>query len=183
MTLDDVWDAISSSPYLRSLGCRVLPDESARAIELNHIPGVPDGTVLTASRDTFERGLPEVSGLRFASYGEPAFDAILALTAASGLPPGIRRISVPIPGDRRCRTCRLCGDAAGQGRCRRRLIWFSTWRPGRSRHRRGDTVPPVRDREPHGAADSSAPEMSFDCWPPQRASRRPTRGRDAHNCG
>jgi hypothetical protein len=75
-----------------------LPDESARAIELNHIPGVPDGTVLTASRDTFERGLPEVNALRFASYGEPAFDAILALTAVSGLSPGIRRISVTIPG-------------------------------------------------------------------------------------
>jgi hypothetical protein len=71
---------------------------ATRAIELNHIPGVPDGTVLTASRNTFERGLPEVNGLRFASYGEPAFEAILALTAAIGLPPGIRRISVPIPG-------------------------------------------------------------------------------------
>jgi hypothetical protein len=67
VTLDKIWTAISSSPYLRSLGCRVLPDESARAIELNHIPGVPGGTVLTASRDTFERGLPEVRGLRFAS--------------------------------------------------------------------------------------------------------------------
>jgi hypothetical protein len=42
--------------------------------------------------------LPEVNGIRFASYGEPAFDAILALTAVSGLPPGIRRVGVPIPG-------------------------------------------------------------------------------------
>jgi hypothetical protein len=98
VTLDDIWTAITSSPYLRSLGCRILPDESARAIELNHIPGVPDGTVLTASRDTFERGLPEVNALRFASYGEPAFDAILALTAVGGRSPGIRRITVPIPG-------------------------------------------------------------------------------------
>jgi hypothetical protein len=83
---------------LHSLGCRILPDQSARAIELNHIPGIPDGTVLTASRETFERGLPEVKGLRFASYGEPSFDAILALTAVSDLPHGIRRISVAIPG-------------------------------------------------------------------------------------
>ena len=98
MTLDDVWATLSTSPYLRSLGCRVLSDQTARAIELNHIPGVPDGMVLTASRDTFERGLPEVSGLRFASYGEPAFDAILALTAVAALPLGIRRVSVPIPG-------------------------------------------------------------------------------------
>jgi hypothetical protein len=83
---------------LRSLGCQILSDETSRAIELNHIPTVADDTVLTASRDTFERGLPRVSGLRFASYGEPAFDAILDLTAAGGLPPGIRRISVPVPG-------------------------------------------------------------------------------------
>jgi superfamily II DNA or RNA helicase len=98
VTLDDIWDAISSSVYLRSLGCQVLSDEKARAVELNHIPGIPDGTVLTASRETFERGLPGVSGLRFASYGEPAFDAIVELTAAGGLPTCIRRVGVPIPG-------------------------------------------------------------------------------------
>jgi len=98
VTLDDIWGTISSSAYLHSLGCRVLPEGIARAIELNHIPGVPDGTVLTASRDTFERGLPGVNGLRFASYGEPAFDAILELAGAGGLPPGLRRIGVPIPG-------------------------------------------------------------------------------------
>ena len=33
-----------------------------------------------------------------ATYGEPAFDAILKLTAVGGLPPGIRRVSVPIRG-------------------------------------------------------------------------------------
>jgi hypothetical protein len=98
VTLDDIWGAISSSPYLRSLGCRVLPNEAVQAIELNHIPGVADGMVMTSSRDTFERGLPEVSGLRFASYGEPAFDAVLGLTAVGGLPSGIRRVSVRIPG-------------------------------------------------------------------------------------
>jgi len=97
VTLDDIWNAICSSAYLRSLGCQVLPDEKARAVELNHIPGIRDGTVLTASRETFERGLPGVSRLHFASYGDPAFDAILELTAAGGLPTGIQRVSVPIP--------------------------------------------------------------------------------------
>jgi superfamily II DNA or RNA helicase len=97
VTLDDIWASLSGSAYLGSLGCRVLDDEGARAIELNHIPGVPDGTVLTASRETYERGLVQVNSLRFASYGEPAFDAILELTAVSGLPSGIRRISAPIP--------------------------------------------------------------------------------------
>jgi hypothetical protein len=98
VTLDDIWTALGTSPYVRSLGCRVIADETARAIELKNIPGVADGTVLTASRDAFDRGLPGIDGLRFASYGEPAFDAIVTLTAAGGLPPGIRRVAVPIPG-------------------------------------------------------------------------------------
>jgi hypothetical protein len=96
--LDDIWGTLSSSAYLCSLGCRILSDKTARVIELHHIPGVPDATMLTASRNTFERGLPGVSPLRFASYGEPAFDAVLELAAAGGLPPGIRRVSVSIPG-------------------------------------------------------------------------------------
>jgi hypothetical protein len=98
VTLDDIWRAISTSAYLRSLGCRVLLDETARAVQLSHVPGIPDGTALTADRDTLERGLPGVNRLHFASYGEPAFDTILELTGAGGLPPGIRRVSVPISG-------------------------------------------------------------------------------------
>lgn len=98
VTLDDIWAAISSSPYLASRGCRVLPDSGSRAIELNHVPGVADGTVLTVSREAYERGLPDETPLRFASYGDPAFEAILNLLEASGIPPGICRIAVSIPG-------------------------------------------------------------------------------------
>jgi hypothetical protein len=50
--LDDVWATLRDSDYLRSLGCRVL-DEIRRSIELNHVPGVQDGTVLTTSREVF----------------------------------------------------------------------------------------------------------------------------------
>ena len=98
VTLDDIWTTISSSPYLLSLGCRGLKDATARAIELNNIPGAPDGTVLTVSREAYERGLPDEKPLRFASYGDPAFEAILGLLESSGLPPGIRRVAVPVPG-------------------------------------------------------------------------------------
>jgi hypothetical protein len=99
VTLDDIWTVLRGSAYLRSLNCRVLDDEGVQAIELNHIPGVPDGTILSVSREAYERGLPQTTGpVRFASYGEPAFDAILGLTAVGGLPPGIRRVAVPIPG-------------------------------------------------------------------------------------
>jgi hypothetical protein len=97
VTLDDIWTTISGSSYLRSLGCRVLAGDKLRALELNHIPGVSDGTVLTASRKVFERGLREVGVLRFATYGDPAFDSVLAVTTVAPLPPGIRRVSVPIP--------------------------------------------------------------------------------------
>jgi hypothetical protein len=96
--LDDVWATLRDSDYLRSLGCRVL-DEIRRSIELNHVPGVQDGTVLTTSREVYERGLPGAIGaLRFGTFGEPAFDNVLTLTGISVLPPGIRRIAVPIPG-------------------------------------------------------------------------------------
>ncbi len=98
VTLDDIWAAISGSPYLVSLGCRVLPDTGARAIELNHIPGVADGSVLTVSREAYERGLPDETPLSFASYGDPAFEAILALIEASGIPQGICRVATSIPG-------------------------------------------------------------------------------------
>jgi hypothetical protein len=108
VTLDDTWSAISGSPYLQSLGCRILPDESIRAIEMNHVPGVPDGTVLTASRETIERGLPGVSALRFASYGEPA-----GINGRERAPPRHTASQRAYSGRRRCRACRLCRDEAG----------------------------------------------------------------------
>ncbi len=98
VTLDDIWAAISGSPYLALLGCRVLPDRGTRGIELNHIPEVADGTVRTVSREAYERDLPDDTPLRFASYGDPAFEAILGLVKASGIPPGICRVAVSIPG-------------------------------------------------------------------------------------
>jgi superfamily II DNA or RNA helicase len=97
VTLEDIWTTLGTSRYLRSLGCHVLSDETVRAIEVRNIPGVADGSVLTASRDAFDRGLPGIDGLRFASYGEPAFDGILAMTALGGLPAGIRRVAAPTP--------------------------------------------------------------------------------------
>jgi len=68
-------------------------------VVLQGIPGVPDGTALTACRQTKEVGIPELEGrLRFATYGEPAFEAVLDHVAEYGLPPGVRRLEVPVPG-------------------------------------------------------------------------------------
>jgi hypothetical protein len=53
---------------------------------------------VTASRATFEVGIPELEGrLHFATYGDPAFEAILALFDAFELPACIRRLEVEIP--------------------------------------------------------------------------------------
>ncbi len=42
-------------------------------------------------------GIPDLEGrLRFATYGDPAFDAVLEHVAAHGLPPCVRRLEVPV---------------------------------------------------------------------------------------
>ena len=96
--LDTIWDTLSQSTYLRALGCRVLPDVEQKIMLLAHIPNVPDGTAVTTSRATFEVGVPELEGrLHFATYGDPAFEAILAHIETFDLPPCIQRLEVDVP--------------------------------------------------------------------------------------
>ena len=62
------------------------------------IPGVPDGTAVTASRPMFEIGVPALERrLHFATYGDPVFDALLAHLATFDLPECIRRLEVDVP--------------------------------------------------------------------------------------
>jgi len=90
---DAIWHALSSSTYLRDLGCTIHPDAGARCIVLNNIPGLPDGTALTASRRSYEEGIPQLEGLlHFATYGDPAFDALMEHLASFELPGCIRRL-------------------------------------------------------------------------------------------
>ena len=96
--LDILWETLARSAYLRALGCRVLPDVEQQIMLLASIPNVPDGTVVTTSRITFEVGVPELEGrLHFATYGNPVFDAILAHLATFDLPECIRRLEVEVP--------------------------------------------------------------------------------------
>jgi hypothetical protein len=89
-------------------------------LTLAGVAGVPDGTLLTPSRPLFEQGLPGQEGrLRFASYGDPAFDAILAQTDALPLPRCARRLSVTlevIP-QRSSATRWLAGATGEHGMC------------------------------------------------------------------
>jgi hypothetical protein len=96
--LDMLWETLAQSAYLRVLGCRALSDVEQRLMLLAGIPDVPDGTAVTASRITFEAGVPALAGrLHFATYGNPVFDAILAHLATFDLPACIRRLEIDVP--------------------------------------------------------------------------------------
>jgi hypothetical protein len=96
--LDTIWSTFAQSAYLRALGGRVMPDEDQQIIELANIPDLPDGTTVTTSRTTFDVGVSELEGrLHFATYGDPAFEAVLAQVGTFELPPCVRRLEVKIP--------------------------------------------------------------------------------------
>jgi hypothetical protein len=91
--LDAVWHTLSDSDYLRALGCAPLPNADSQAVQLRNVAGIVDGTVLTVSRRAYEEGIAALDGtLRFATYGEPAFEALLDHMATFPLPACIRRL-------------------------------------------------------------------------------------------
>jgi hypothetical protein len=96
--LDAIWHALSTSTYLRDLGCTVLPDPGARCIVLNNIPDLPDGTALTVSRELLETPPAELEGiLHFATYGDPVFEAVMEHLVSFELPGCVRRLTVEEP--------------------------------------------------------------------------------------
>lgn len=96
--LEKIWTILSTSPYLKAVGCRVK-DPGRHILEINHIPGIDDGTLLTTSRETFEYGIDSIENsvkcsepcvdeieirsgllrtrLEFATYGVPAFEVLM----------------------------------------------------------------------------------------------------------
>lgn len=100
VVLEDIWKVLSESGYLYDLGCRVDPnDKEKRIMTLAGIDGIPDGTAITISRSIYDAGVPGLEGkLHFATYGDPAFQAILDQTARFSLPGCIRRIEALIEG-------------------------------------------------------------------------------------
>lgn len=98
VNLEQIWEALDGSEYLRNLGCRAPDGSGPEIITVSGVAGVPDGTILTISRDLYEEGLAgRESRVRFASYGEPVFAAILEHLASFGLPGCVRRLAVPVP--------------------------------------------------------------------------------------
>lgn len=97
--LHAIWETLSSSRYLQDLGCSVRGERGKQLYTLSGLDGVPDGAILTVSRDLYEEGLAgDGVRLHFASYGEPVFDALLQHMGSYELPSCARRISVPVPG-------------------------------------------------------------------------------------
>lgn len=79
VTLEDIWETLTSSEYLQSLGCAKEAFAEGEALALLGIPGVDDGTLLTTSRSLIEHGLgtDDRRDLRFATYGDPVFEKLL----------------------------------------------------------------------------------------------------------
>jgi hypothetical protein len=92
--LDAIWEGLAGSPFLRARGWAVVEHGGARAIAVGGVPGVGDGTLLTTSRALYEAGAPGCGPLHFATYGDPAFEAVLAFLGSFDLPPGVRRYAV-----------------------------------------------------------------------------------------
>ena len=98
VSLDAMWEALSQSQYLQGLGCRILPDQDKKTIIIQNIPGVLDGTALTASRKSYEYGIEGFTGsLHFASYGDAVFEAVVEhiLTFQPG--PGVKKVEISGP--------------------------------------------------------------------------------------
>jgi len=79
VTLDDIWETLTTSEYLKKLGCTTEALSEGEAFALFGIPGVIDGTLLTTSRSLIEHGLgaDDPRDLRFATYGDPVFELLL----------------------------------------------------------------------------------------------------------
>jgi len=97
-TLDGLWGVLTGSAYLKALGCACavnLTGNGREPLLLRGLAGVLDGTALTTDRRLYEEGIESLGpALRFATYGEPVFDAILGQSAGWEQPGCVRRIAV-----------------------------------------------------------------------------------------
>lgn len=97
--LEAIWETLSTSTYLRDLGCVAHPDPARRCLLLNNVPGLANGQALTVSRQAYDAGIPELEGtLGFATYGDPTFEALMTHLTSFALADSMRRLEVDITG-------------------------------------------------------------------------------------
>lgn len=101
ITLDAIWEALSSSKYLRDLGSTVSSNLDEKVIILRGFDSLPSGVKLTINRDIFERGMQASDSstwsLHFATYGDGVFEALLEEFGCYELPPCAVRLSESVP--------------------------------------------------------------------------------------
>ncbi|WP_258358689.1 helicase-related protein [Moorella sulfitireducens] len=99
VNLAAIWEALQGSSYLRRRGCTVESENGKPVLALTGIEGVPEGAVLTVSRELYEQGLAgDGRRLHFASYGDPVFERVLEHMNSFELPRCVRRLAVLVSG-------------------------------------------------------------------------------------
>jgi hypothetical protein len=94
VTLKSIWEFISNTPYLKDLGGVVSAGNGPPWFKVQGVAGIPDGTTLTVDRGLYDRGGETLEGrLHFASYGDPAFEALMAEFDQYDLPPCVARLT------------------------------------------------------------------------------------------
>jgi len=98
-TLERAWKTLLTSGYLRALGCSTIAGYGDSVLQLSGVPGIPDGTCLTADRELYDRGIEGAEGtLHFASWGDGVFDALLEHVVAARSDTGcVRTVSCALP--------------------------------------------------------------------------------------
>ncbi|MCO5107601.1 MAG: DEAD/DEAH box helicase [Burkholderiaceae bacterium] len=101
MTLGEVFETLAASATLKALGSERIETTHGAALLVRGIPGC-EPCLLTVSRALYERGLPgRDEPLRFATWGEPVFDALVAHVLARGhAPAGFARACADVSGTR-----------------------------------------------------------------------------------
>jgi hypothetical protein len=75
-TLDDIWQVLLESEFLKSLGCEI--SDCKKYIKLNNVENIANGATLTTDRSLFDKGLPNGDAIYFATYGEPVFERLMS---------------------------------------------------------------------------------------------------------
>ncbi len=101
ITLAQVFETLAGSATLKALGSERIESPHGAALLVRGVPGCQP-CLLTVSRALHEHGLPgRDEPLRFATWGEPVFDALVAHVLAHGsAPAGFARACAEVAGTR-----------------------------------------------------------------------------------
>lgn len=99
ITLEQVFGVLAGSRYLKGMGCKTISTPLGDALLVNGLPGWKP-FLLTASRALYEHGAKGWDEpLRFATWGEAGFDALVTHVLRAGKPPaGFARATAAVAG-------------------------------------------------------------------------------------